>query len=155
MALNPSFENLLLACEVEISAGLYGEAVSRCRQAADKNTDAWLPRLYLGTAYMNNDQFEEAVAPLKKALELAKDQERSTRINIHTRLGFVYEKQGKYPEAIDAYQKAGMAEAVARVGQEAGRSEEQEKLRREEQAKDLEKMLKNLGSPPPKPPLGR
>jgi len=145
-----SYDNLLLKCEVELGASLYGEAVTSCKSASGKKPTEWLALFYLGQAYSANKQFAEAEPPLAQAEQLARRAEdlRSVRKQI----GFVYEKQKKYSQSIEAYEKAGDPAGVARVKENEATARENERIEVEnarieemrKEAEELEKQLKEL-----------
>lgn len=72
------------------------EAVDWLKKAA--NEDPSNPNVYvmLGQAYGNNRDYDQSVAALKKAIELGGSQ----AAEVHFYLASVYNKQGKYAEAI-------------------------------------------------------
>ncbi len=149
IGINGSFENLLLKCEVELGASLYAEAVTSCDGASSKKSGDWLAKFYLGQAYSSNEQYAEAVQPLKDASGMVRGDDQK---QVWRQLGFVYEKQKKYTQSIEAYETAGDTVAVARVKKnEATANEnariEDENARIEEarrEAAELEKQLKEL-----------
>lgn len=146
---NPSYDNLMLQTSAELGAGLYEQAARTGAKAAAKNSSDWLPHYYVGQAYTSAGRFGDADAPLRQALALAKDGDKS---KVWTQLGFVYEKQKDYANAIDAYTRAGNEAAVARVqrNQETAQYNEQvedenERIRAmEEEARRLEEELRSL-----------
>jgi len=148
--LEASYDNLLLKCEVELGASLYAEAVGSCKSASVKKPKEWLAQFYLGQAYAANKQFAEAEPPLAQAAQLAKSTEDLK--TVWSQIGFVYEKQQKYSQSVEAYEKAGDRAGVARVqkneetAQENARIEAEnariEQMRKE--AEELEKQLKEL-----------
>lgn len=108
-----SYDNLMLKLSAEIGAGLYAQAVETGNAATGKSGAKWLAYYYLGQAYTSDAQYQEAVAPLNQAMSM-KPAPAEQKL-IWKQLGFVYEKQKKYSDSIDAYQKAGDQVAVARV----------------------------------------
>lgn len=112
VAADPSFDNLMLKMSAELGAGSYAEAARTGEAARAKNSKDWLVLFYLGQSYTMSDQFDKSVAPLQEALKLAPEADKK---KIHQQLGFNYERQKKYPEAIAAYKAAGDSSAVARV----------------------------------------
>ena len=145
-----SNNDLLLKCEAEIGAQRYAEAVATCKSASDKQPNEWQAQFNLGQAYSGNEQFAEAEPPLVQAAQLAERPEDLK--TVWSQLGFVYEKQQKYSQSIEAYQKTGDQAGVARVqaneltAQENARIEEEnariEQMRKE--AEELERQLKEL-----------
>jgi tetratricopeptide (TPR) repeat protein len=55
----------------------------------------------LGLLYLNTSRNEEAIAPLKAAVELKRD-----HVEAHTMLGLAYFRLGRYPDALKAAQEA-------------------------------------------------
>lgn len=150
VALGPTYDNYLLLCEVELGAQLYADAVESCQNASSKKSNDWLARFYLGQAFSSNKQFAEAEAPLKEAQRLVSNQTDTKQIL--TQLGFVYEKQKKYAQSIEAYSAAGDDRAVARVKENEATAVENERIEAEnrrieqmrKEAEELEKQLKEL-----------
>ena len=155
VALSPTYGNFLLLGEAQLGGKQYAEAVSSFNQAAAKNSGAWIPHFYIGQASTAKTDYSRAESALKKALEMgppSKDQNRIWR-----QLGFVYEKQKRYDDAIGAYTTAGDSGGVARVkdnaeiaehNKEADReAQEYEELKRKE--RELQEELERLGSGSP------
>ncbi len=151
VALKPSYGNLLLLGEAQLGGQQYTEAVQSFNQAAAKNSSAWIPHFYIGQASTAKTDYARAVTALKKALNMgppAKDQNRIWR-----QLGFVYEKQKAYDDAVKAYTTAGDSAGAARVqdnaniakhNKEADReAQEYEELKRQEQK--IQDELKKIG----------
>ncbi|MDE2691987.1 MAG: tetratricopeptide repeat protein [Acidobacteriota bacterium] len=109
---DPSYDNLLLLAEVQLGAKNYESAVSTLQQAISKNASDWHAHYYLGQAYGALGRFNDAEAPLARALELASVVDAKA---IWAYLGFVLEKQKKFSEAIEAYGRAEDPEGAARV----------------------------------------
>ncbi len=149
VGLSGSYDNLLLQCEVELGASLYADAVGSCRGASSKKSGDWLAKFYLGQAYSSNKQFAEAEAPLKEATGMVtgKDQKQIWR-----QLGFVYEKQKKYADSVEAYNAAGDGSAAARVQENEDTANENARIEDEnarieamrKEAAELEKQLKEI-----------
>lgn len=148
--LESSYDNLLLKCEVELGASTYGEAVTSCKGATGKKPTEWLAQYYLGQAYSANKQYAEAEAPLAEAAKLAK---RTDDLNkVWQAIGFAYEKQQKYSQSIEAYEKAGDRSGVARVQKNEETARENQRIEAEnarieemrKEAEELEKQLKEL-----------
>jgi len=109
---DPSYENLLLLAEVQLGGKNYESAVSTLQQAISKGAGDWHAHYYLGQAYGSLGRFNDAEAPLARALELASGGDARA---IRAYLAFVLEKQKKFGEAIEAYGRAGDPESAARV----------------------------------------
>jgi predicted Zn-dependent protease len=82
------------------------EATEWLKKAASE--DPTNPNVYvmLGQAYGNNREYDQSVVALKKAIELGGAQ----AVDVHFYLASIYNKQGKYPEAIkelEVYLKEG------------------------------------------------
>ena len=156
VALDPSYDNLMLLSGAQLGAKQYDGALSTLQQAARKNPNDWLPLFYQGQAFTQKNQFGSAESILKQALDKAspgKDQ-----VTIWKQLGFVYEKQKSYKAAIGAYQKAGDSAGVARVEENQktadynqGVEAEAERIRalEEEEAKIKKELEELAGGPPP------
>lgn len=148
----PTFDNLMLKISAEIGAGLFLEAIKTGEQAQAKNAQDWLVPFYIGQAYTGSDQYDKAIAPLKKAEALASKP--ADKRTVLQQLGFNYEKQKNFAEAIAVYQSAGDSAAVARVQKNEETAKfnkevdaqlaEREALEREK--KELEKKMKELQS---------
>jgi Flp pilus assembly protein TadD len=153
--LESSFESNLLLGEVQLGAKKYSDAASTLAKAVGQKPNDWLPQLYLGQAYTQLDRFSEAMDPLTRAANLAPSPDDKKKVS--QALGFVFEKQKAYDEAIRYYQQAGDSSSVARVQQnketaEYNASVEEhnqavEELKRQKEA--LEAELKQLEEPPP------
>ncbi|NJL26672.1 MAG: tetratricopeptide repeat protein [Thermoanaerobaculia bacterium] len=149
-AANPSYDNLLLKASAELGAGAYADAVKSLQAAIPKNSQDWLGSYYLGQAFTSNGQFVEAQVPLNEALK--KTQDPSNLKLIWKQLGFTFEKQKKYSDAIAAYQKAGDSSGVARVQENERTDLENKKIEEdnkriqemEAEAKKLEEDLKKI-----------
>ena len=149
VASQPSYDNYMLLVSAELGAGLYEDAIGSGQAALSKKSDDWLAHYYLGQAMSSAKQYVEAEAPLKKAETLAGQADKKL---VWTQLGYVYEKQKKYSQAIEAYQFAGNNAAIQRVkdNEETARFNEQveeENARikaMEEEARKLEEELKAL-----------
>ncbi|MCP3959226.1 MAG: tetratricopeptide repeat protein [bacterium] len=112
VSLDSSFESVMLKLKAELGAGLYAKAIDTGKSATAKKPGDWEALLYLGQAYTSNGQYAEAIKPLEDALGKASGTDQNT---IWSQLGFTYEKQKKYTQSIEAYQKAGNQTAAARV----------------------------------------
>lgn len=156
VALKPTYDNFLLLGEAQLGAKQYGDAVQTFNQAAAKNSGAWLPQFYIGQASTSKADFPRAETALEKAL--AMNPPAADKNRIWRQLGFVYEKQKRFEEAIRAYTTAGDSAGVSRVqgnaeiakhNQEADREQQQyEEIKRKE--RELQEQLEKLGtgSPP-------
>jgi tetratricopeptide (TPR) repeat protein len=109
--LEDKYDNVLLQAETQLGAKQYDGAIASLGKASAKNSSDWLPLFYLGQAHTAKGTVDQAVKPLTDALgKPGADQKK-----IWSQLGFVYEKQKKYSDAIAAYNKAGDSRGVARV----------------------------------------
>lgn len=113
VAANPTFSNLMLLGGAHLGAKQYDDAIKVYTQASTKNTSDWLPNYYIGQAYTVKAQYRSAESALKQALNTAGSTKDKT--TVWKQLGFVYEKQKKFDEAVSAYQRAGDKSAVKRV----------------------------------------
>lgn len=150
VAASPSYDNLMLLAGAQLGAKQYDGALKTLDQAARKNPSDWLPLYYQGQAYTQVGKFGSAESTLKKALD--KTSVKRDQITIWKQLGFVYEKQKSYDNALAAYGRAGDKSGVARVEENKRTDqfnkdvEEENRIRAalaEEKAK-LEEELKEL-----------
>lgn len=147
---DPSFENLMLKLSAELGAGQYSQAVETGERAAQKNPRDWIVPFYIGQAYTSAKQYQDAIDPLNKALELATNPTDQKRV--WKQIGYAHEKLKNYSQSISAYQNAGDQAGVARVqkNEETAQYNEQveaenERIREmEEEAKRLEEEMKKL-----------
>lgn len=72
------------------------EAVEWLKKAASENPTNANVYVMLGQAYGNNRDYEQAVSALKRAIELGGEQ----AVDVHFFLASIYNKQGKYAEAV-------------------------------------------------------
>ncbi len=107
-----SYDNLLLLAEVQLGGKNYESAVSTLQQAISKRAGDWHAHLYLGQAYGSLERYGDAEVPLTRALELASDEDSK---QIWAYLAFVFEKQKKFTEAIEAYGRAADPDGAARA----------------------------------------
>lgn len=152
----PTYDNHLLLGEALLGAADYGGAIATFQKAAAERSNDWLPHYYIGQGHTANKSYESAEAALETALELTSAPDEQERI--WRQLGFVYEKQKEYGEAMTAYQRADDQAGVERVRENAEiaayNQEVTQEARRieelEEERKRLEEELKDLpGGPPP------
>ncbi len=144
-----SYDNILLQASAELGAGQYDAAAGNARAALAKNSNDWLAHFYLGQALTSSGGYSAAVEPLNKAKSLASGSDRNLVLK---QLGFAFEKQKKWTEAVAAYVEAGDQGGVARVEANQQTAEfnaqvEQENAQikaMEEEARRLEEELKEL-----------
>lgn len=158
--LDPSFDNVLKVAEAKIGAKQYEQAISSLNRATSMKSNDWLPYFYLGQAKSSREvaDYQGAVQPLERALQIASNPEDQRKIN--NQLGFVHAKLRNFDAAIAAYNKAGNSAAAANVREnqeiaaenaEADRHNAEIK-RLEEEKKRLEEAMKEAapgGGPPP------
>jgi len=152
-----NFDNLMLLGGAQLGAGRYNDAASTFQRAAGKNSNDWLPYYYIGQAQTAADNFDQAQSALQTALDKTDVAEERNRI--WSQLGFVYEKQRNFDQAVTAYRRAGDSAGVQRVEENAeierfntaveAEKAEIDRLKAEEE--ELEKKLKELeeGEVPP------
>ena len=152
---NASYDNLLLLGGAQMGAKQYDDAVATLQRAAAKKPGEWLPDFDIGRAYIGKGQFKSAESALKNALDKPGA---SNQKDIWGQLGYAYEKQKKFDDAILAYKKADDSRGVPRaeenreiaqhnVGVEA---EAAEIKRLQEEQEAIRKQLEELpGGPPP------
>lgn len=110
--LENTYDAWMLKASAELGAADYEKAAASARSALGKKNNDWLAHFYLGQALSSVQSYSEAEPPLQQALKLAGANDKKT---VWNQLGFVYEKQKRFPEAIEAYTNAGQQGAVARV----------------------------------------
>jgi tetratricopeptide (TPR) repeat protein len=150
VAASPTFDNLMLLGGAQLGAKQYDDAIKTYTQASTKKSSDWLPNYYIGQAYTVKTQYRSAESALKQALDTASSPKDKT--TVWKQLGFVYEKQKNYGQAVSAYQRAGDTAAAKRVDDNRKTAEfnagveaqnaEIEALKAEEEA--LKEALKNL-----------
>ena len=156
VAAQSNFDNLMLLGGAQLGAKAYSDAAATFGKAAAQNSRDWLPQYYIGQAQTSAGNFSAAEAALQKALGQTESSEDRNRI--WKQLGFVFEKQKNFTQAINAYEKAGDAGGVQRVrdNQETeqynaeveAEQAEIERIRAEEE--ELERKLRELeGDTPP------
>ncbi|MFQ5524741.1 MAG: tetratricopeptide repeat protein [Thermoanaerobaculia bacterium] len=154
---NASFDNLMLLGDAELGSKSYDAAIATYKRASAKNSADWLPEYYIGQAYTAKGQYRSAESSLKTSLDRAKTA--ADQAKVWKQLGFVYEKQRNFTEAISSYNRAGDGAGAerARKNQETqaenrrieAENTELAKLKAEQEA--LEAELKNLpGAAPPR-----
>lgn len=149
-----TYDNLLTLGEVQLGAQQYSAAVGSFNQAAAKNENAWLAHYYAGQALTSLDRFQDAENKLRRALQCNGVNEKA----VWSQMGYVYEKLKRYPQAKEAYVKAGNQAGVSRVEENERIAAEnlsiEEENRRiqemESERRRLEEELKELpgGRPP-------
>ncbi|MEE2778310.1 MAG: tetratricopeptide repeat protein [Acidobacteriota bacterium] len=136
-----NFDNLLLLGETQLGAKQYDGSISSLNQATTKNSSDWLPYYYLGQAHTANGDYAAAIDPL----EAAQGKPKADQKKIFSQLGFVYEKQKKYPEAKEAYGKAGDQAGLRRVQENQDIAEENKGIEAQnKQIEELERQKKEL-----------
>ena len=113
VAASDSYDNLIMLAGAQLGAKQYDGALSSLERAAAKNSNDWLPPFYMGQAYTQKGQYRSAEEKLNQALTKARKNE--DKVTIYGQLGYVYEKQKRYDNAIDAYRKAGNESGVVRA----------------------------------------
>lgn len=146
-ATSGTFDNLMLQLSAELGAGMYDAASATGEAATARNSNDWKAHFYLGQAYTSAQKFETAEAPLNRAMALARAQNDKNRV--WKQLGYAYEKQKKYAQAIEAYQNAGDQGAVVRVQQnqetaEFNKDVEEQNKRIDEMREEAERLEKEL-----------
>lgn len=152
VAASASYDNLLLLGEAQLGAKEYGPAAQTLDRAAQAKSAAWLPLYYKGQAQTNLGQLESAETTLKTAL--GKTSSSTDQNRIWSQLGFVYEKQKSFDEAIAAYRKIGDSRSIARVEEnrriaEENREVEEYNQQIEELEKERQKLEEELSDLPP------
>lgn len=156
VAVNASYENVLLLGETQLGAGQYDAAIASFAQATAKNAADYLPLFYTGQAYTAKGTYPQAVDALQKAA--GKATKGDDRSRVYKQLGFVYEKQKNFDGAKAAYQNAGDDAAVARIAQnqeiaahnQAADAEEKKVAELKKAQEEARKALEQGGAPPPR-----
>jgi serine/threonine-protein kinase len=73
------------------TAGRYNEAIAKCQQALESNPKIFTARFVLGSTYSDMGRHEEALAEIRKGVEIAP--------NLRGYLGMVYARAGRAQEA--------------------------------------------------------
>lgn len=144
-----SFDNLMLQMSAQLGAGQYSEAITTGEKASAKNPRDWIVPFYIGQAYTSSDRYQQALAPLNKALELAGAQDQK---RVWTQIGFAHEKLKNFSDSISAYQNAGDSAGVARVQKNEKIAKDNENIEAEnarieelkKEAERLEAQMKEL-----------
>ena len=151
-----SFDNLMLLAGAQLGAKQFDGALASAKQAAGKNPNDWLPLYYQGQALTQKGQFGAAESTLKQALGKASSS--ADKVTVWKQLGFVYEKQKSYDQAVTAYKNAGDSASMARVEENRKTDEYNQQIEQEnekiralaEEEERLKEELKQLpGGPPP------
>ncbi len=155
VALQPTYDSLLLLGEAQLGGSQYDAAIATFQQASSKNAADWLPLFYSGQAHTAKGTFAEAESALQRALPKATDGKDKARI--WRQLGFVYEKQKNYAQAKTAYTNGGDSAAATRAEEnqktaEHNQQAEEEAKKYAELKKAQEEARKALqeGAPPPR-----
>jgi tetratricopeptide (TPR) repeat protein len=158
IAANASYDNLIMLSGAQLGAKQYDDALGSLERAAGKNSNDWLPQYYMGQAYTQKGQYRSAEEKLKQALNKASASE--DKVTVWRQLGFVYEKQKRYDNAIAAYRSAGDEGGMSRAQENKDTSEFNKGVEEEAKAiaamkaeeERLKQQLKNLpGAKPPVP----
>ena len=154
---NASYDNLMLLGEAQLGAKQYDDAVANFKRAAGKENGSWLAHFYTGQAYTALAQYRSAESSLRQALDHTRSTQDQQRI--WKQLGFVYEKQKKFDDAILAYNQAGDSAAADRAKENRDtlaynqqvEQENAEAMRKAAEAEKIKEELKKLkeGGPPP------
>jgi Flp pilus assembly protein TadD len=155
VASNSSYDNLLLLGGAQMGAKQYEEAVATLERAAAKKPGEWMPHFDIGRAYIGSSQFRSAESAFKNALDKPGA---ATEKTIWKQLGYAYEKQKKFDDAILAYEKGGDAGGVNRAKDNQRIALENQEIDKEaaeirrlqEEQEEIRKQLEELpGGPPP------
>lgn len=158
VAADGSYDNLIMLAGAQLGAKQYDEALQSLERAAGKNSNDWLPQYYMGQAYTQKGQYRSAEDKLNQALTKATKNE--DKVTIYGQLGYVYEKQKRYDNAIAAYRSAGDSNAVRRAEENKQTAEFNKDVEAEAKAiaelkaeeERLKQQLKSLpGAKPPVP----
>lgn len=148
----PGAESSELLATALLGAGRYLEGQHTARQWVARSPGDWLAQSYLGNALTATEDYESALAPLERALDLAPTHRKN---GVARSLGFALEKLKRLEQALAVYESAGDERSAVRVRENietiASLSNVEDgcwepALRREE-AEQLEKELKALEDP--------
>lgn len=153
---NASHDNLLLLGELQLGAKQYQDAAASLQQAASKKTNDYFAHFYLSQAQTSLQDWSNAEATARRALELARSDQDKKRA--WTQIGFINEKMKNYEEAKVAYRNAGDQVGLRRVEENQRIAEENEEIDEhnaeieelKRQEAELERQLKELESEPPR-----
>ncbi len=159
---NPNRNTTALYADVLINAQRYSQAaelLSTATVAAVATKGDWLLTFLSGRALLLDQKYVAAEGQLTMALGLATDAHQTTQTS--EQLGFIFEMQKRYDEAISAYTAANRTDDVARVeanrliALENAKAEEFNKQRADliEQKRQADEAAVNIrtGGPPPTP----
>jgi tetratricopeptide (TPR) repeat protein len=150
-------EGALLAAEALLGAGEYDQTLTFLDRSGLDNA---LVTYYRGQCFIGKGDAKQAEKYLRDAL--MKQPSANLRRNIYRSLGFVLDKQQRYPEAGQAYKEAGDAAKVADMAAKEAKFEQnkkaEEEQRKYEELKKLQEQYKQLSggavapTPTPTPP---
>ncbi len=129
-ASNPTFEHKLLAGEAYLGAANYPKAVGWFDQAKADQPQNALVYYYLGQCHTSMNQLDTAIRDLQTALKMKPSGK--LRTQIHSQMGYVYDKKKDYGKAAQAYEAAGNSSKKAEMLQKAN-------LQKDNQAADAER----------------
>ena len=158
VASSDSYDNLIMLAGAQLGAKQYDAALGSLERASAKNANDWLPSYYMGQAYTQKGQYRSAEDKLNQALGKASKNE--DKVTIYDQLGYVYEKQKRYDNAIAAYRSSGNEGGVQRAQENKKtdafnkdvEAEERERAAMKAEEDRLKEQLKSLpGAKPPTP----
>jgi len=105
LQLHPSIESHLGLAEVYEQMGMFDEAIEECRKAIDIDETHYLPYGRIAQLYYDMHDFEVAEEWVRRGLSRA-----HWKASLYHTLGRIYEKQGRWVEALQAYDSAHQAD---------------------------------------------
>jgi len=137
---SPTFEHQLLAGEAWMGAKEYRKAISWFEKAKAKQPQNALVYHYLAQSQTSLGQLDAALANEREALKIGVSGK--LRTQVYNQLGFIYDKQGDYPRAEDAYRQAGNSQMVAEMQQKAELNAQN--LQADQERREFERKLQAL-----------
>jgi tetratricopeptide (TPR) repeat protein len=130
VAVAPTFEHNLLAGEAWLGAKEYEKALSWFEKAKAKQPQNALVYFYRGQCYSSTKKYNSAVSELQEALKIGASGK--LRTQIYNQMGYVYDNQGEYEKAGDAYGEAGNRTKVAEMREKKEQADQNRQASAEE-----------------------
>ncbi len=114
--------------------GQYRKAVAQFELAVSEDPSNWEAHYYLAECYRELREYDPCLKQYRLVLELRSEPAWAARVEY--RIGWVYERQGKYGEARSHYELALAAEPNHQEAKEARRRLESKKYKNRDEDKD-------------------
>jgi tetratricopeptide (TPR) repeat protein len=137
---SPSFDHKLLAGEAWLGAKDYRKAVSWLEKAKADQPQNALVYYYIAQCSTSLNLLDAAVADLQTALKIGPSGK--LRTQIHSQLGYVYDKKKDYANAARSYGAAGNSAKKAEMEQKA--EQQQQNLAADAERAEFQRKLKAL-----------